>query len=459
MPMSLQSFLPSKGLAAGLLVEFVYLIMRYRYPTKLPFIHTLVDWILTVILYLIAAAALLIAFITLVIEPLASYWGIEEEEKPEDSQDGAIEGTSHQPYDEESLATADSNTPKLGARRILSICEGILSFFVVIFTIAGLLLPRGTPIIKGSLQLIGRFFKYTAMGGAALLGLLLLPGIPLLIIWIIIKRVTAEPYKTSWARRKRLAIRTTGGVFLYLLALECISLYAPLRSAPVLQRLVWQAGPLSRAGKWFGLCVYGVSTLWMCTNHTGGYFVYRGARKVGAKITPPPQTRLRRNICEFILLPAAMVYNGDAYAAAQAISMISYKAAISDVLRYMFVMANLSAPALLGWTTLVVAVFLLDLLGYWLFYVWSGWNQVRDETWRSPLDVMSIHLFAFCVRYTDGETLCDKWEKEAAAAKSVVTDGAKSESADGVKSEGAKTDLVEGSVSKDVDKGLMDPSM
>ncbi|KAJ6594677.1 hypothetical protein B0H19DRAFT_67993 [Mycena capillaripes] len=131
------------------------------------------------------------------------------------------------------------------------------------------------------------------MGGAALLGLFLLPGVPLLIIWIIIKRVTAEPYKTSWARRKRLAIRTTGGVFLYLLALECISLYAPLRSAPVLQRLVWQAGPLSRAGKWFGLCVYGVSTLWICTNHTGGYFVYRGARRVGAKITPPPQTRLQ----------------------------------------------------------------------------------------------------------------------------------------------------------------------
>ncbi|KAJ6542609.1 hypothetical protein B0H19DRAFT_1171076 [Mycena capillaripes] len=423
-----------RDLAAGMLLGAALgvmpLVRRWGYPTKLATVLTLVDWILTLILYLLATATgfMAVVLLVMVIVPLLSYWGAANDH----------EGTSHQPRDEESLAATDSD-----GGRPLSLAERwkILVWFLLIFgmafVVAFILQPIVHPLImyQRALQLMSKSLKYAGTGGAALL---ILPSIPLLIFWAIIERVSVEPYRTSYARRKRLATRATGGVFLYLLALECVSFYPPLRSAPFLQRLVWQAVPLSRVGKWFGLCVYGASVLWTCTDRGAGYLIYRGARKLGAKLTPSPETGWFRYICEFILLPAAMVYNGDVYAVAHPISMYSSRnSIISTGLSYGFATANRSAPVLIAWTTLaVVAALLLDLLVYWLYFVWVGWNAVVDENWRSPLDVMSISMFAYCVH-----------EAKKALVKAAVKHA---------KSNGAeKPELVEGSISKDMDKGLL----
>ncbi|KAJ6617971.1 hypothetical protein B0H10DRAFT_1281147 [Mycena sp. CBHHK59/15] len=435
----LRKLTPSKTTLLSFVVTLGYLIARHHYGPNNPafqYVHAFLAFALTSFLYIVIAFGLFTALSQLVIIPLLSFLAGDDESAEETEGSTESDMTSRQPHDEESLPVEDSRGNSENTRGLRGWWSRTWPFLVLaslILPVASSLRPKGTPFFIGSFQVITRVGKFSGIALAVIFAPLLVPSVPLLIVWTIVKRLTIEPYKTSWYRIVALSNRTINGAFLYLLVLEGVSLHGP-PSFTVVQRLAWQATPLSLFFKWFGICAYAAVLIWVLTDRTALYLLNRTAHKLNVPKNPPapvPLYQVLILLAQYVLLPISMVLNGYVYTS---------RSRASETL--------IPATIVLAWTTLgVFAVFLFDLFVYWMYFFCGARRSsnpiyvqepetaqgseiapeaesessksppvpdMRNGDWSNPLDVIGLSIFGFAVRDKDGKTIWDQQNEKLA---------------------------------------------
>ncbi|KAJ7462025.1 hypothetical protein FB451DRAFT_1267523 [Mycena latifolia] len=255
-------------------------------------------------------------------------------------------------------------------------------------------------MLGGTFKVLMTVAGYTGLAAAVLLCPSLLVSAPLLIIWAIAKRLTVEPYKSSWYRVITVCTRIIASIFAYLLVIETITFYQPPLLEPVVAHLAWQAELLSALWKWFGLAAYASVILCISTDKTARYFLDRALLKLSLEPIPPAAPRGGYDIlilaAQYIILPIGMICNSYIRSASLALDGL------------------VSAAIVVAWITVgVLALFVLDVLVYWAYFFWAGRQRSQSESTTasdaqagrsSPIDTMAIALFAFTIRDATGKT-------------------------------------------------------
>ncbi|KAF7352282.1 hypothetical protein MVEN_01191900 [Mycena venus] len=381
-----------------------YTTPRKRYLPIVLFLERIFDTALYGFLYFLVGFLLWSVLVSHVILPLLN--AVLEKEGDESGPDAEV---SRQPHDEESLVPegtsgADDQSNN-GFRGYLSTAGDVLYLVAVAVISAALVRPKRSSILLGTWQVLARVLHHTGIITAIIFGVPLVVFAPLLIIWTIVKRLAIEPHKTSWSYALKIFARIYVGTFVYVLAIEGISLFQPREA--VFGHLVWQAGLLSRLFSWTGFAAYPFGMLWLLTDKTASYFLRRGLSLVSATLKPRPPTPLFHSLFKFmrlLLLPIVMICNSYIYDASH----------LSEGL--------ISALIIVAWLTVgVLAVFVFDVLIYWTYFFWSVRRRARSESHTpsetpprersSPTDVMAVALVGLAVRDPSGKTLWDTMRK------------------------------------------------
>ncbi|KAJ7119503.1 hypothetical protein C8R44DRAFT_788244 [Mycena epipterygia] len=266
------------------LLVLAYVFARDRFPEQIALLRIFVNFAIHSLLHLLVAARLLSALIWLVVPPLISVLG---------GPDVHAEGTEEYPdilpvsgdvaHDEESLVSIEHGLPSLSfvALYLIFCC-------IMFFTATCIMQPKAMPfILWDTIHLATRVVQNTLIAAAIIAGPPLVPCIPLIIIWFIAKRLTVEPYKSSWSCTTSRYTRFIGGSFLYLLVLEVLTLYKLQLPPAILQHLAWQATPLAHCFKWLGLCAYAATTMWFLTDKTARSRYSWSSRSSQSRCLPP----------------------------------------------------------------------------------------------------------------------------------------------------------------------------
>ncbi|KAJ7228145.1 hypothetical protein GGX14DRAFT_611464 [Mycena pura] len=382
-----------------------YLRLRRRYPDNVPDIPIvpIVDFALYSFLYVATECVFLIAVIDLILAtPLLNAIGGDTSAASPNTQ------PAPQPHDEESLVPERESDEPRGMRGFLAHLEFPALYASAVFVVAAMLRPRGSAFFQGTYQVLKRVVIRTGIFTAVLAVLPLLLFAPLLIIWIIVKRLTVEPHKAAWAKATAVCMRLIVGAFIHVLALESIALYQPQASRlqAYLPLLIWQASLLATLSKWFGLGTYPITLMWLFTDKTAKYFLDQALKTLSVardpNAAPPSLYRGLLRLARFFLLPIAMICNGHMYTATTL-----YEGA-------------LSAGIAIAWATAgAFVVVTVDLAVYWAYFWRSGRRRRSDasleEPASSPAEVMALALFGFAVRDSTGQTMWDQFEQEGSA--------------------------------------------
>lgn len=389
------------------IVVVLYMTPRTtRYLPILMAVNRLVDSALYGFLYVVIGYSLWSVFVSCVLLPLLNA-------VLENSEETSVEGggsrsdaeLSRQPHDEESLVPENvAGQSNRGFRGFLSTMGDILTIAAITITAASLVRPKRSGIFLGTYQVLARTVRHAGITITIIVGPPLVVSAPLLIIWVIVKRLGVEPHKTSWSYPLKISKRIYVGTFLYLLTIEEISLLPQPQASSlkaVLGHLAWQAGLLSRLYSWIGLGAYAFGILWWLTDKTASYFIRRGFAILSAKLEPRALLPCFHDViycARLLLLPIAMISDSYLYDASTASEGLT------------------CAAITVAWATVgVSAVFVFDVLVYWTYIFWSGRrvrsNSQAPEKRSSPADVMAVALVGFAIRDTSGKTLWDKMEK------------------------------------------------
>ncbi|KAJ7462059.1 hypothetical protein FB451DRAFT_1371091 [Mycena latifolia] len=373
----LRELIPSKTTVATCIIMYGYIRLRAHYPDSVRVLHKLVELALNTFLHALIA----FVFVLLVIVPLLSaLLGDDDDE----NSDAAPASVRLPPNDEESLVPSSESEPQGGPEEELS--RGVRGFLEQLgnnaffaglaFFAAWVLRPTGASILGGTFQVLMTVAGYTTV---AILCPSLIVSAPLLIIWVMVRRLTVEPHKSSWYRAIRVCTRITAGIFAYLLVIETITFYQPPLLEPVIAHLAWQAELLSAPSK---------------------YFLDRALLKLSLEPIPPAAPRRGYDslvlVAQYIILPIGMICNGYICSASLALDGL------------------VSAAIVIAWITVgVLALFVLDVLVYWAYFFWAGRQRSQSESTTasdaqagrsSPIDTMAIALFAFTIRDATGKT-------------------------------------------------------
>ncbi|KAF8182155.1 hypothetical protein K438DRAFT_1840399 [Mycena galopus ATCC 62051] len=312
------------------------------------------------------------------------------------AEEGPATGPPQPPHDAESLVSVPETRSNHGVRGFLATMDTIFTLAAFALVSAAFVRPEDSGILIGTYQALERVVRHVGISVVVVVGPPLILFAPTLIIWTIVKRLSVEPHKAYWSRALRVFRRIYIGTFLYLLAIEGFSSYQPFI------HLIWQAEHLSRLFRWIGLAAYSFGVLWLLTDTTTSYFLYRGLALLLSKpVKPPGPPHTLANICVLLLLPIAMLCNSYLYAAKGLAS---------------------AALAILRATGGVLAVFVFDFCVYWTYYFWPNGQDFQ----LSAVDLMAIELVGFTIRDASGKTQWDRnWESEREAR----TAGEKLESA------------------------------
>ncbi|KAJ7688675.1 hypothetical protein B0H17DRAFT_1202766 [Mycena rosella] len=299
------------------------------------------------------------------------------------------------PNDEESRALVPDPVGQSGPAKPNRGLRGFLSELGAIFAPVGaaltsvlLLRPRDASLLQGIIAVLMLVIKDTGMAIAVLFCTTLLVSAPLLIIWVLVRRLSVEPYKSSWYRILAVCTRITFGVVLYLLAIEDLTLYQLARLEAVVPHLTWQASLLSELCRSFGL----------------EYFLDRALIKLSPETRPPEPGLLYprlyqglMNFARFIPLPIAMICNGHLRSASSAAAGL------------------VSAAIFIAWITAsVLALCVFDVLVYWTYFFWASRRESQPDSPMasklrpSPADTMAVALFRFAVPDSTGQTIGER---------------------------------------------------
>ncbi|KAJ7280316.1 hypothetical protein C8J57DRAFT_1501752 [Mycena rebaudengoi] len=358
-----------------------------------------------------------------------------EEGEGSDSADGPEAQPRPQPRDEESLVVvSSSDEPAHGLSRFLSEAKSVAVILCIDLASAAVLRPRdGTPFVLGTLQVLAGVFKRTGIVIAAIVAPLLLISLPLAILWILVKRLNEEPFRTSSSRFTAICTRVLGTAFIYLLALEGLSLSPSSRHFAVFQNLIWQAAPLAHLFKWVGLIAYPIALMTYLTDHTAGYLLRRALNELLIPIPPRTKSRYQRLISFtlFVVFPLAMVFNGYIFPPPSP----AWDAFISTAI-------------FMAWVSLGVIVdFLFDFLTYWVFFAWAVRSESTPEgrPRMTTLEAMASSVFGFIVGDLTGRKYAALW---AYARREIDTDSeekaGKEKAGDGEGGKEIETDVKTG---------------
>ncbi|KAJ7506608.1 hypothetical protein B0H11DRAFT_1972003 [Mycena galericulata] len=293
-----------------------------------------------------------------------------------------------QPNDEESLVPKSAFKNGLGNKEQL---VGFCALALAMLAAGSQLRPRNSGIFLGACRVLMEVAGYF---GIAVICPPLLLSVPLIVIWIIAKRLTVEPCKSSWYRVTSICTRSIMGAFLYLLAIEGITLHRPLalplEAVPPL--LLWQSTILSYMCKWLGAGAYAAAVMWLLTDKIAKYFLDRALTRLSLREKPAPARPHHHglvNLTQFFFFPITMVCN-------------CYLYNTEGILP--------AATTIASITVGIFAVVLVDALLYWTYFFWTGRRQpqVSNGARMSPTDCMALALFGFAVR--DPKTGKTTWD-------------------------------------------------
>ncbi|KAJ7497448.1 hypothetical protein FB451DRAFT_1211518 [Mycena latifolia] len=248
----------------------------------------------------------------------------------------------------------------------------LLPYLACIFGAAAILheADSESPLHWAVLRTVGKVSAY--------LTLLL---VPLGILWLLIKRLPLEPYKSIWRISTTVAPRVLIPPFLCLVILEGLSSYA---LPPPFPYLIQQAPRLSQGFKALGMGAYASVAVWQLTDATGAY-LYSRAIAIMKLPVPRDTVFVPRSFVSPLIFPVAMIGNGCMYAAPSASK------------------GFVSAIATVGWLTLQVAAFACCSFVVYARYFFLASSAHRNTPGRSrrtgwisrALDEMALAAFAF----------------------------------------------------------------
>ncbi|KAJ7054978.1 hypothetical protein C8F01DRAFT_1234799 [Mycena amicta] len=242
--------------------------------------------------------------------------------------------------------------------------------------IASILRQQGSTVIEGTYPVIRRVVLHSVTALTAALTFAFLLALPLLMVWIVVRRLTVEPYKHTWAQRTARTTRLCARAFFVLLAFEWLAIV----DVPLLR--------VVGVSKWLGLTAFTAAGLWLFCDRTTAYFL----RKVVVTLTLPrkPYTVSPHNSsssdhwARFMLFPATVVVNA-------------------------YLQPSWCLHALLRWPSIVA----LDILIYWMYFRFRVSPTVPSKsTHYSTTERMAVSLAEFSVRDDDGRTTWDKDGRE-----------------------------------------------
>lgn len=204
---------------------------------------------------------------------------------------------------------AESEPPPYTLRR------HFMQFLPAVFMTLGaaVSLKKSQPFISRILGILGRVSLCIAVVCIVYL-------VPTAIMWLIIKKLHLEPYKTIRHRVTTAAPFLMMPPFAFLLLIEAFSVFSPSSAGPLWYFI--QHAPLAARGfKWFGMGTYALIATWRATDATAAYFYTRGIATMNLPpgFIPPELLKFlpegaNRFFIAPLLLPTAMIVNGCMYA-------------------------------------------------------------------------------------------------------------------------------------------------
>nr|GAT59715.1 predicted protein [Mycena chlorophos] len=207
--------------------------------------------------------------------------------------------------------------------------------------------------------------------------------VPLLVVWVVSRRLTVKPYKRKWSRRTSSALRLTSNAFFALLAFEWMHSKHPQQT---------DLASVLNTSKWIGLAAYVGAAIWFFSDRAATFFLRKALAILKLPPTPvksfntlPPD--LSHHWVQFVFFPMAVVLNAYVYTGTSTIAGVAW-----------------TIGALGASTVLAFYIVLLDILIYRLF---CDFLPVPSAEY-STTDIMAIHLAQFCLRDAEGKT---GWER------------------------------------------------
>ncbi|KAF7332655.1 hypothetical protein MKEN_00148300 [Mycena kentingensis (nom. inval.)] len=181
-------------------------------------------------------------------------------------------------------------------------------FASVPFAAASTIRGPTTGFVLGTLRVI----LHVAARSSTVLVILFLAafllGLPLLILFIIVKRLSVDPHRRVWTRRNNVAADLVINTCLFILPFE----YAAL----LLGRQSRQVALLAAMSKWGGLAAYTLAAVWFFCDRAAVYFF----RKAIPRLMLTRKRTKRRRLAQaddgtvqwlrFVVFPAILVLNG-----------------------------------------------------------------------------------------------------------------------------------------------------
>ncbi|KAJ7054975.1 hypothetical protein C8F01DRAFT_1160533 [Mycena amicta] len=254
--------------------------------------------------------------------------------------------------------------------------------------IASILREQGSTVVEGTYPVIRRVVLHSVTALTAALTFAFLLALPLLMVWIVVRRLTVEPYKHTWTQRTARTTRLCARALFVLLTFEWLAIV----DVPLLR--------VVGVSKWLGLTAFTAAGLWFFCDRTAAYFL----RKAVVTLTLPrkPYTVSPHNSSSsdhwvhFMLSPATLVFNAYVYTATTASAGIAS-----------------AFMALACATGLAFSIVALDILIYWMYFRFRVSPTVpSNSTHYSTTERMAVFLAEFSVRDGDGRTTWDKDGRE-----------------------------------------------
>ncbi|KAJ7054988.1 hypothetical protein C8F01DRAFT_1160603 [Mycena amicta] len=200
-------------------------------------------------------------------------------------------------------------------------------------------------------------------------------------VWIVVRRLTVEPYKHTWTQRTARTTRLCARAFFVLLAFEWLAIV----DVPLLR--------VVGASKWLGLTAFTAAALWLFCDRTAAYFLSKAVVTLTLPRKPytvsPHNSSSSDHWVRFMLFPATLVVNANVYTATTASAGIA------------------SAFMVLACAiALAFSIVALDILIYWMYFRFRF--SATDAANASTIQRMAVSLAEFSVRDGDGRTTWDK---------------------------------------------------
>ncbi|KAF7302241.1 hypothetical protein MIND_00791100 [Mycena indigotica] len=285
------------GVVVSILFSATYVYLGLYHPRNplLPLMYRALQWLLYGILYTGVGVLAFFAIALFVVTPMVNMLleGVDNGDETTDTKMPVARDN------EEGIVTGSPADQK-GLRATLS-DVGFLAFIVLLLVATAFSLrPPEMSVVNGTWTILLQATTHVLIVAICILGPILILSAPVLAVFVMVNRLSLEPYKTKWSNYTR--------TYTLVVATPTQSKFGQQTLSPL---------PfLTSTLQTLGISAYSLAVLWTVSDRVASRLLRRAVTRPEITTNPPPRRPLQEGLLQwanFVVMPFAMALDGYAF--------------------------------------------------------------------------------------------------------------------------------------------------